>query len=62
MAWTVLEAKAAATAEGTTDRVYPSVEAAISDFESTEAPSSIDQVDVERLGRNRVVITIIYTA
>lgn len=62
MAWTVLEARANATASGNADRVYPSIEAAIADFEATEGPSSIDNIDTERIGSDRVSIQIVYTA
>lgn len=61
MAWTVLEARAAATADGSADRVHPSIEAAIADFEATEAPDSIDQIDTTRLASDRVSITVVYT-
>ena len=61
MAWTVLEARAAATADGDADRVYPSIEAAIADFEATETPDSIDQIDTTRLASDRVSIQIVYT-
>jgi len=44
------------------DRVYTSVEAAIDDFVSTQSPSSVDFVDTEKIGHNRVVVVIGYTA
>lgn len=52
MAWTVLEANAN----------QGSVETAISDFEAAEAPSSIDQIDSTKIGRDRILITVVYTA
>ncbi|UTF55988.1 hypothetical protein [Natronosalvus rutilus] len=61
MAWTVLEARANATAGGDSDRVYPSIEAAIEDFEATEAPDSIDQIDTVKTSSDRVSIQIVYT-
>lgn len=61
MAWTVLESRANATASGDSDRVYPSIEAAIADFEATEAPDSIDQIDTVKLSSDRVSIQIVYT-
>jgi hypothetical protein len=44
------------------DRVYTSIEAAIDDFVSTQSPSSVDFVDTEKIGHNRVSIVIGYTA
>lgn len=52
MAWTVLETNANSGA----------VETEISDFEATEAPDSIDQIDTTKIGRDRVLITVVYTA
>jgi hypothetical protein len=58
----VREAKAASTSTGSTDRVYPSIEAAIDDFITNTSPTSVDQIDTVRIGRNRVSIQIVYTA
>jgi hypothetical protein len=58
----VREAKAASTSEGSTDRVHPSIEAAIDDFITNTSPTSVDQIDTVRIGRNRVSIQIVYTA
>ena len=66
MPYEVREAKASATSDatgqGVGSRVFDSVEQAIDDFNTNTAPSSIDHVDVEKIGNNRVVITILYTA
>lgn len=51
MAWTVLESKAN----------RGSVEQAISDFEAAEAPDSIDSFETTKIGRDRVLITVVYT-
>lgn len=61
MAWTVLEARANATASGDADRVFPSIEAAIEDFEASESPDSIDQIDTVKIASDRVSIQIVYT-
>ncbi len=58
----VREAKAQATASGTTDRVHPSIQTAIDDFITNTNPTSVDQIDTVRIGRNRVSIQIIYTS
>ena len=44
------------------DRVYTSIEAAIDDFITNTSPSSVDFVDTEKIGHNRVAIVIGYTA
>jgi hypothetical protein len=44
------------------DRVYTSIQAAIDDFVSTQSPSSVDFVDTEKIGHNRVAVVIGYTA
>lgn len=62
MPWAVLEARANATASGNSDRVYPSIEAAIADFVATEAPTSIDSIDTVKTSSDRVSIQITYTA
>jgi len=43
------------------DRVFTSIEAAIDDFVTNTAPTSVDFVDTERIGPNRVAIVIGYT-
>lgn len=58
----VRESHAQSTSAGTDTRVFSSIQAAIDDFISTENPTSIDQVDTCRIGRNRVSIQIVYTS
>lgn len=52
MAWTVLEAKAS----------RGDVETAISDWETSTAPTSVDQISTFKIGPNRIGITVVYTA
>lgn len=37
------------------------IETAITDWETATSPTSIDHVDVEKTGRDHVLITIIYS-
>jgi len=66
MPYEVREAKASATSDatgqGVGSRVFDSVEQALDDFNTNVAPSSIDHVDTVRTGRDRICITILYTA
>lgn len=55
MAWDVIEAKKNGTGAN-------GIQSAISDWETANSPTSIDQISTTSIGPNRVSIQIVYTA
>ena len=39
-----------------------SIDSAISTWEAGASPTSIDKIDTERIGPNRVIVNVVYTA